>query len=180
MKTLYIDTHKDIHIALLNEIEIISEKKIIEQKENSTFLMDTIIDVINNSTYDQIIVVNGPGSFTGVRLGITIAKTLAYTQNIPIKAISYLEVISACVDKSEKKVGFSDKNGYFIGEFDLDNNKTKEFYYIDNKNFENIETDVTLEYDFNFKRILEYANNLDTLNPHNVNPIYVKKIEVEK
>lgn len=180
MKTLYIDTHKDIHIALLDGDKILKEKKIIEKKENSIFLMNTIIDVIDNYTYDEIIVVNGPGSFTGVRLGITIAKTLAYTQNIPIKSVSYLEVISSCVNNEKKIVGFSDKNGYFIGEFDSDNNKIKEFYYVDNKKFENIKTDVTIKYDFDFKSILSYVKKLKNLNPHSVNPIYVKKIEVEK
>lgn len=33
-----------------------------------------------------IVVYEGPGSFTGLRIGITVANTLAYGQNIPIVA----------------------------------------------------------------------------------------------
>ena len=36
---------------------------------------------------DKIIVVNGPGSFTGIRIGITIAKVYAWSLNIPITTI---------------------------------------------------------------------------------------------
>ena len=57
-------------------------------------MFPAIKELIDEQKLDEIIVVNGPGSFTGVRLGVTIAKTLAYTLNIPIKTISSLEVSS--------------------------------------------------------------------------------------
>jgi len=43
---------------------------------------------------DGIIVVNGPGSFTGVRVGVSAAKGLAMARDIPVVALSRLEVIS--------------------------------------------------------------------------------------
>jgi tRNA threonylcarbamoyladenosine biosynthesis protein TsaB len=43
---------------------------------------------------DGIIVVNGPGSFTGVRVGVSAAKGLAQGAGIPVLAISRLEVLS--------------------------------------------------------------------------------------
>jgi tRNA threonylcarbamoyladenosine biosynthesis protein TsaB len=41
-----------------------------------------------------IVVVNGPGSFTGVRVGLSAAKGLAEGAGIPVVAISRLEVLS--------------------------------------------------------------------------------------
>jgi tRNA threonylcarbamoyladenosine biosynthesis protein TsaB len=43
---------------------------------------------------DGIIVVNGPGSFTGVRVGVSAAKGLAQGRNIPVVALSRLDVLS--------------------------------------------------------------------------------------
>lgn len=43
---------------------------------------------------DGIIVVNGPGSFTGVRVGVSAAKGLAQGAEIPVVAISRLEILS--------------------------------------------------------------------------------------
>jgi tRNA threonylcarbamoyladenosine biosynthesis protein TsaB len=43
---------------------------------------------------DGIIVVNGPGSFTGVRVGVSATKGLAQGREIPVVALSRLEVLS--------------------------------------------------------------------------------------
>lgn len=180
MKTLFIDTHDDIFVALLNEDTIINQKKVTDKKENSTFLMPSIIEVIADNNIDEIIVVNGPGSFTGVRLGVTIAKTLAYTKNIPIKTLSYLELMAANITGDKKVVAFNDKNGYFVGYFDENNQQIKDYEYLKNSDFENIKTDVTMDFYLDFSKVISYMKTKEAINPHFVNPIYVKKIEVEK
>jgi tRNA threonylcarbamoyladenosine biosynthesis protein TsaB len=43
---------------------------------------------------DAIVVVNGPGSFTGVRVGVSAVKGLAEGRNLPVVALSRLEVLS--------------------------------------------------------------------------------------
>ena len=43
---------------------------------------------------NAIIVVNGPGSFTGVRVGVSAAKGFAEGRNIPVVALSRLEVLA--------------------------------------------------------------------------------------
>jgi len=42
----------------------------------------------------KIIVVNGPGSFTGIRIGVTIAKVYAWTLKIDITTITSLEAMA--------------------------------------------------------------------------------------
>ncbi len=43
----------------------------------------------------KIAVAKGPGSYTGVRIGVTLAKTLAWSLKLPVSAVSSLEVLAA-------------------------------------------------------------------------------------
>ena len=52
-----------------------------------------------------IAVVQGPGSFTGLRVGIATAKVMAYALQIPIVAIDTLEVIAQQVSDSRTEPG---------------------------------------------------------------------------
>ena len=57
--------------------------------KHSVVTMPSIRTILNNNNIDvkelnEIIVCNGPGSFTGSRIAVTIAKTMAYSLNIPI------------------------------------------------------------------------------------------------
>src|SRR5699024_3480556 len=44
---------------------------------------------------EKIVAAYGPGSYTGTRIGVTTAKTLAWSLEIPIYLVSSLEVIAA-------------------------------------------------------------------------------------
>jgi len=181
MKTLFIDTHLyDINIILFEDNTIIREKHIIGEKHNSRYLLPTVKEVVGNDTYGEIIVVNGPGSFTGVRLGVTVAKTLAYTLNIPIKTITSLDLMNLSSDSGSHIFAISDGNGYFIGEYD-NHNLVRDYYYLSNADFKleaaknKIETDVSICYEL----VLEALKSKNAINPHSVNPIYIKLIGVE-
>ncbi len=180
MKTLYIDTHLyDIHIVLLDNYNVIKEKHIINEKYNSKFLMPSFKEVCDNAKIDQIIIINGPGSFTGVRLGVTIAKTYAYLKKIDIIPITYFEVMKCIISKEDVNLGIDDKNGFFIAEY-KDNRLNKPLYYVNHYDLkkeikETLITDASIDY----KRIIDYVKTKKKVNPHLVNPIYIKKIGVE-
>lgn len=180
MKTLFIDTHlNDIIVILLDSGKLVDKREVINKKNNSEFMFPAIKELIDGQKLDEIIVVNGPGSFTGVRLGVTIAKTLSYTLNIPIKTISSLEVSS--ISNSTKKVSISDGNGCYLGEFDDNWKPTKEYIYVNNSDFTNMENsgEYIDNYKIDIEKVYKFLKNVEPINAHSVKPLYIKKIGVE-
>lgn len=188
MYTLYIDTHSNKITMVLYK-----EKKIFYKREENTSLnhsentMPILIEVlkkanIETSDLNEIIVVNGPGSFTGIRIGVTIAKTLAYTLHIPIKVMSSLLIKAVSFTHDEITIVEREKNGVFLVTFDKQNNVIGEYKYLPNKEYRDLENkeDLKEEVELDYLQILNFANNLESVHPHSVNPLYVKKIEVQK
>lgn len=69
----------------------------------SAELMPAIDGMLRNAGLDlrslrAILVVNGPGSFTGIRVGLSTAKGLAHAAGVPIVAISRLAVLSSLAE----------------------------------------------------------------------------------
>src|SRR5699024_6479156 len=65
----------------------------------STRLMPTIVSLMDDLNIQpdelaKIVVAQGPGSYTGVRIGITTAKSMAWALNIPIYSVSSLNVLT--------------------------------------------------------------------------------------
>ncbi|SET77247.1 tRNA threonylcarbamoyladenosine biosynthesis protein TsaB [Oceanobacillus limi] len=100
MYILAIDTSNQVlGVAIMKNDELVGEVITNVAKNHSVRLMPAIDRLMNevNMTPDQIekiVVAKGPGSYTGVRIGLTTAKTLAWTLNIPIVGVSSLEVLA--------------------------------------------------------------------------------------
>lgn len=96
MKILGIDTSTQVaSVALLDENILIGEFTINTKKTHSQKIMPMIENLlfeldIDVSDLDRIAVANGPGSFTGVRIGVTVAKGLAHVNNTEIVLVSTL------------------------------------------------------------------------------------------
>ena len=62
----------------------------------SVFIAEAIVFLKNRSlNLDAVAVSSGPGSYTGLRIGVSTAKGLCYGLDIPLIAISTLEVLTA-------------------------------------------------------------------------------------
>ncbi|MBU8728250.1 MULTISPECIES: tRNA (adenosine(37)-N6)-threonylcarbamoyltransferase complex dimerization subunit type 1 TsaB [Bacillus] len=101
MTILAIDTsNHTLGIALVKDSTVIGESITYLKKNHSVRAMPTVEALMKEcgvapSELSKIVVAKGPGSYTGVRIGVTIAKTLAWTLSIPISAVSSLETLAA-------------------------------------------------------------------------------------
>lgn len=101
MKILAIDTSNNpLGIAVIDEEKVIGEYITNMKKNHSVRVMPTIEALLRDCELEpkdltKIIVAKGPGSYTGVRIGVTTAKTLAWALNIPLVGVSSLAVLAA-------------------------------------------------------------------------------------
>lgn len=188
MYTLFIDTHdKEIKIILYKDNKIINKTIENSNYQHSEITLPTIKKILDSNKLkpqdlNQIAVVVGPGSFTGVRIGVTIAKTIAYSLKIPIKVLDSL-YIKALSYKGKKDflVSIEDRNGAFVASFNNKYEKLEEYKYLPKKDYEIIkEQSNYVDTEVNYEELINIINNIKETNPHKVNPLYIKQIGVEK
>ncbi|MGM0379415.1 MAG: tRNA (adenosine(37)-N6)-threonylcarbamoyltransferase complex dimerization subunit type 1 TsaB [Bacillota bacterium] len=97
MKILGIETSSVVaSVAIIDENRLLGEMSINHPNTHSQKLMPLIKNLfkmldLKIDDIDLIAVSNGPGSFTGIRIGLTTAKALAHKENIPLIDISTLD-----------------------------------------------------------------------------------------
>ncbi|GAB4185769.1 MAG: hypothetical protein Tsb0015_02970 [Simkaniaceae bacterium] len=97
MTSLIIDTSTQVNfLALIHENETVGVRKIFARPQASRFLLPAIQDLLNQSglllkDLQCVSVGNGPGAFTGTRMGVVIAKSLAFALRTPLVSFCSLE-----------------------------------------------------------------------------------------
>ena len=103
MKVLSIDTSSKIaSIAIIEDGRVLDEMHVLSEEEHSQTLMPMIEKIFNdnNMDLDEIDLIGcsrGPGSFTGIRIGIATAKAFSDAKNIPLIGIDSLEALAYSV-----------------------------------------------------------------------------------
>jgi len=141
MKILSIDTSSDIcGVALLENDNLIDDNSISNGMTHSENLMPLISELLkrNNIELKEINLIAcsvGPGSFTGIRIGVSTAKAFAEVNNIKIAEVTSLETLSQNIENSDTKVSLIDarNNQVYCGIFD-NNGILKEEYLADDIN----------------------------------------------
>ena len=85
-------------VALSNNGKVIAQRESLEEKSHASHLATFIEELLNEnrlkiSDLDAIAVGKGPGSYTGLRIGVSVAKGLCFGSNLPLIAISTLKII---------------------------------------------------------------------------------------
>ena len=204
MTVLYIDTSSSyLYSAIAKDNNLIGSVKEEYGQNLSTMALPSIVELFEKNNLspkdvDKIIVVNGPGSFTGIRIGITIAKVYAWTLNIPITTIYSLEAMAISNKQSKNKIPILNaRRGYvYAAIFDKENNiilkpqhiefdrlmsevnKLDDYVFISNDEFEdNINKEA---YSPDFVGIINKFKDKENIEPHAVNPEYLKLTEAEE
>ncbi len=207
MKILYIDTSSSyLYTAIIeNQSKIAEIKKEFGQNLSKEALPE-IASMFNTHNLkpediNKIIVVNGPGSFTGIRIGITIAKVYAWSLDKPIITISALEAMAISGEENTYHVPiidarrdhcytaiFNEKNEAIVKPCYISYEKLaeelkslKEYTIVSNDQekipFKNQRIE---KYTPNIQKIVNSVKDRDTVNPHSVNPEYLKLTEAEE
>lgn len=106
MSILAIDTsNQTLAIGIIEDGKIVGQIQTTVKKNHSLTLMPAIDSLMQSvekkpSAIDRVVVAQGPGSYTGLRIGVTTAKTLAYTLKKELVGVSSLATIAAnCVNQ---------------------------------------------------------------------------------
>ena len=85
MKGLILDTSKEFSlIALVDDGRLISWEAALHGNQLSKSLLPSLQLILSKEKINYIGVGSGPGSFTGTRIGVAVAKSLAFGLNIPL------------------------------------------------------------------------------------------------
>ena len=122
MKILAFDTCLDkTYITLNDNNKIIKSEVIVSDGENyhSAYLISTIVKILKESgmepkDIDMIATDIGPGSFTGIRACVTVARVLAQQLNIKAAGVSSLEILSKILGDNDLVALDARKNKAYI------------------------------------------------------------------
>ena len=212
MLILGIDTSTKICTCSIFDSEngVIAETSLSVKKNHSNIVMPIIdnlfkISDLNINDIDKIAVAIGPGSFTGVRIALGIAKGLAMALNKPLIAVNELDILEAIADGNEnetiplidarKERVYYKYQGNYIDDYlinlisNFDKNKKYVFVGDGAINYTNIlkdnlgENAIILPMYNSFPRasvLCELASNKEEANIYTLEPEYISKSRAEK
>ena len=212
MLILGIDTSTKICTCSIFDSEngVTAETSLSVKKNHSNIVMPIIdnlfkISDLTINDIDKIAVAIGPGSFTGVRIALGIAKGLAMALNKPLIAVNELDILEAIasgneneiiplIDARKERVYYKYQNKYvddylinLISNFD----KNKKYIFVGDgaTNYKNILKDnlgdnaIVLPMYNAFPRasiLCELALNKEEANIYTLEPEYISKSRAEK
>ena len=135
MKILAIDTTSKIcSVAILENFDVIDEINLDSGLTHSENLMPIVKEILekNNLGLENIELIGvdcGPGSFTGIRIGIASVKAMAEVYKIPVAEVSSLETLAKNVESEGIIASLIDarNNQVYLGIFDGNYNKKEEY-----------------------------------------------------
>lgn len=205
MNLFYIDTSSSyLYSGIVSNNSLKASRKVFFGSELSKYALNEISKMFEEinilpKDIDKIIVVAGPGSFTGIRIGMTIAKIFAFSLKKEITTLSSLEAMAYSSNLESIKVPILDaRRGYvYAGVYDENNNIILDDQYILLEKLQKYLDSLKKEYIFitndsklanlnrikynpDILKIVNIVKDRKSINPHLVEPLYLKLTEAEE
>lgn len=107
---LGVDTStQSVGIAIYDGSQILCEESWISRRFHTVELAKAVSENLsraglNTADLDVLAVAIGPGSFTGLRIGLALIKGIAFTQQLPVIGVPTLDITAQAVPPAEKKL----------------------------------------------------------------------------
>ena len=204
MNVFYIDTSSSyLYLAILADNKLLAYQNKKYDSDLSKYTLVEIEKLFNNANIkpeniDKIIVVSGPGSFTGIRIGMTFAKIFAWSFKKDIIPITSLEAMAYSVNQNTLIVPIINaRRGYVYAGIYENNTNIFENQYIKledllkylntlGKKYSFVSNDKlfleynSINYNPDFVSIVTNVKDKPSVNPHLIEPTYLKLTEAEE
>ena len=135
MKILAVDTSSAIcSVAILEDDKLIDKNELDDGKTHSENLMPLLDELLKRNSIDikdieMIACTVGPGSFTGIRIGVATIKPIAEVLNVKVASVMSLEALARNVEGKDTIASLIDarNNQVYAGIFDKNYNKKEEY-----------------------------------------------------
>ncbi|MGE4320165.1 MAG: tRNA (adenosine(37)-N6)-threonylcarbamoyltransferase complex dimerization subunit type 1 TsaB [Acholeplasmataceae bacterium] len=190
MKTLIFDVSTQVmYVGYAKDDQLIDFSIRISIRDHAKYLVDRIDQVIKRNRLtlddiDQIIVGSGPGSYTGLRVAVMVAKMIGFTKEIPVKTVSSLFFMTSGY-KGKVAALIDARRGYVFSAIYEDGQVLLEDGYRDLKELQ--QNDLYKQartifiddrtYEVSIKHILEHATLVEHI--HDLIPTYLRRTEAE-
>ncbi len=203
MICLFLDTSSSyLTTAVIKDNIVLKNMYLLLEKDMSRLALLKIKEMLDSlelkpTDIDEILCVNGPGSFTGLRVGVTIAKTFAWGLNKKLYSISSLFTMATSIKDKDYIIPIIDarREYVFAGIYDKNYKNILNDCYISKEELLNKVKQLDGSYEFVSTSIInkidskEYIPDIDnmikylkkeSIEPHKLVPNYLKKTEAEE
>ena len=201
MISLFVDTsYKSMYVALIKDKQLMDYTNLMAEANFSELLLPSINSLLKKNNVDvndidKIYATVGPGSFTGMRIGLTVCKMLAWSLGKGIIPISSLEFMATTNVKTKYVIPFIDArhDKVFGGVYDTNLNIVIADAYtsindlkdkLDDSytfvSYDNFDLFNLIKPEYDVMRIINKHQNDNEISCHAIKPNYLKRTEAEE
>ena len=200
MISLFVDTsYKSMYVSLIKDKQLMDYTNLMAEANFSELLLPSINSLLKKNNVDvneidKIYATVGPGSFTGIRIGLTVCKMLAWSLGKGIIPISSLEFMATTNVKTKYVIPFIDArhDKVFGGVYDTNLNIVIADAYtsindlkdkLDDSytfvSYDNFDLFNLIKPEYDVMRIINKHQNDNEISCHAIKPNYLKRTEAE-